>query len=135
MLGFASLIGKASTLAFFGGSSSLGRHARLVRQFSGSTPLQATKFLLKYDYIPEVLEQRGPYREEHIALANKFIAEGTCLSGGPVGEVGMEVPKGALFVFLDAKSAQEYADGDPYVANGIVTQYSIEEWNVVVEKE
>ena len=46
----------------------------------------------------------------------------------------METPKGALFVFTTAESAKEYAEGDPYVANGIVTEYSIEEWNVVVEK-
>ena len=129
MLGFANLVGKASTLAFVGGVSRQG-----IRQYAKTSPLQATKFLLKYDYIPEVLEKRGPYREEHIALANKFVEEGTCLSGGPVADVGKEVPKGALFVFSDAESAQEYANGDPYVTNGIVTEYSIEEWNVVVGK-
>ena len=130
MLGLANILGKATTLAFVGGG------IRGVRQYGRSTAaLQATKFLLKYEYIPEVLEKRGPYREEHIALANQFIEEGSCLSGGPVGEVDMQVPKGALFVFKDASSAQKYAEGDPYVANGIVTKYSIQEWNVVVEKQ
>ena len=131
MFGFANLVGRATTLAFVSKPTTTG-----LRSFTRSVPgLQATKFLLKYDYIPEVLEKRGPYREEHIALANKFIEDGTCLSGGPCGEVGMEIPKGALFVFTTAESAQEYAEGDPYVANGIVTEYSIEEWNVVVEKD
>ena len=136
MLGLTNIVGKATTLAFVGRSSSLSRHG-FLRHYGSSVPaLQATKYLLKYDYIPEVLEKRGPYREEHIALANKFIEEGTCLSGGPVGDVGMAaVPKGALFVFADAESAKQYAEGDPYVANGIVTEYSIEEWNVVGEKK
>jgi len=64
-----------------------------------------------------------------------MIEENKCLSGGPTGEPGMEVPTGALFVFTDLESAEAYAKGDPYVANGIVTKYSIEEWNVVVQKE
>lgn len=131
MFGVGSLLGKTATIAFVGRSSPL-----LIKHFGSTTSaLQATRFLLKYEYIPDVLEQRGPYREEHIALAKKFIAEGTCLSGGPTGNVGEEIPKGALFVFTDAQAAKSYAEGDPYVANGIVTQYSIEEWNVVVEKE
>ena len=137
MLGFANIVGKATTLAFVGGSKHgmIGRVAGLRPYVRSAPALQATKFLLKYDYIPDVLEKRGPYREEHIALANKFIEEGSCLSGGPVGDVEMTVPKGALFVFTDAESAKQYAEGDPYVANGIVTEYSIEEWNVVVQKE
>jgi len=130
--------------AFVGGKSSchslrpttfVAPPSLVGRTFATTSALQAKKALLKYDYVPDVLEKRGPYREEHIALANRFIQEGSCLSGGPVGEVGSEVPKGALFVFEDADSAEAYAKGDPYVANGIVTKYSIEEWNVVVQKE
>jgi uncharacterized protein YciI len=145
MLGFANILRKTTTLAFVGGTTSslskqcCNKRANVVNALRpygrSSSALQATKFLLKYDYVPDVLEKRGPYREEHIALAKKFIEEGSCLSGGPVGDVGMEVPRGALFVFNDADSAKKYAEGDPYVANGIVTDYSIEEWNVVVQKE
>ena len=148
MLGFANILRKTTTLAFVGGTSSLSKqccnkhilnaanaNGQLRPYGRSSSALQATKFLLKYDYIPDVLEKRGPYREEHIALANKFIEEGSCLSGGPVGDVEMEVPKGALFVFNDAASAKKYAEADPYVANGIVTEYSIAQWNIVVQKE
>ena len=97
--------------------------------------LAATQYLLKYEYIPDVLEKRGPYREGHIGLAKKMIAEGTCLSGGPTGEPNMEVPTGALFVFTELEAAELYAKEDPYVQNGIVTSHSIEEWNVVVQQE
>ena len=104
-----------------------------------ATSLQATKtntqYLLRYEYIKDVLEQRGPYREEHLKLAKQFIAEGTCLRGGPVADVGNDIPCGALFLFTDAESAQAYAIKDPYVANGIVTSHTIEEWTVVVQKE
>jgi uncharacterized protein YciI len=107
-----------------------------IRSFSQSTkPLAAVNYLLKYEYIPDVLEKRGPYREGHLGLANKMVEEGKCLSGGPTGLPNVEVPTGALFVFTDLESAEAYAKGDPYVANGIVTNYVIEEWNVVIQKE
>ena len=64
-----------------------------------------------------------------------MIEENKCLSGGPTGEPNMEVPTGALFIFTDFESAKYYAENDPYVENGIVTNYSIQEWNVVVQKE
>lgn len=105
------------------------------RQYSSTTSLAATQYLLRYEYIPDVLEKRGPYREGHVALAKEMIAAGKCLSGGPTGEVGMEIPTGALFIFTDADAAKEYVANDPYVSGGIVTGHSIEEWNVVVQKE
>lgn len=82
-----------------------------------------------------MLERRGPYREGHLGLAGQLLEEGKCLSGGPTGKVGMEVPTGALFVFTDEASARAFVEGDPYVSNGIVTGHSIEEWTVVLEKE
>jgi len=92
-------------------------------------------YLLTYDYIPEVLEKRGPYRAGHLELAQKMIAENTCLSGGPIGEPEGEVPTGALFVFTDLDAAKAFVEGDPYVENGIVTGHRIQEWTVVVQKE
>jgi uncharacterized protein YciI len=129
---FGVSIARSSLLAFMSTNS-----PKATRSFSkGATkPLAAMNYLLKYEYIPEVLEKRGPYREGHLNLAKKMIAEDKCLSGGPSGEPGAEVPSGALFVFTDLESAQSYADNDPYVANGIVTKYSIEEWNVLLQKE
>lgn len=86
------------------------------------------------EYI-DVLEKRGPYREGHLGLAKKLIAEGKCLSGGPTSDIGAEVPSGAIFVFTDLESAQLFAKDDPYVDAGIVTKHEITEWNIVVSKE
>ena len=126
------MLGRASTVAFATVSRGMvPRHAH----YSSTTALAATQYLLRYDYIPDVLEKRGPFREGHLGLAKQMIEEGTCLSGGPTGEVGMEVPTGALFIFTEEAAAKAFVEGDPYVANGIVTGHSIEEWNVVVQKE
>jgi len=149
MFGAMKILGKATALAFAATKSSPSLSlSQLTRKqhvatttttTTTATSLQATKtntqYLLRYEYIKDVLAQRGPYREEHIKLANQFIAEGTCLRGGPVADVGNDIPCGALFLFTDAESAQAYAIKDPYVANGIVTSHTIEEWTVVVQKE
>ena len=105
------------------------------RSFGSTSSLRATQYLLHYDYIPDVLEKRGPHREGHLNLAKDLISQGKCLSGGPTGPPNMEVPTGALFIFTDKDAAETFVNGDPYVSNGIVTSHTIQEWNVVVEKE
>lgn len=130
---FGTSLGRTTLLAFL--SQQSAPTARQATKNFSQTPLAATKYLLKYEYVPDVLEKRGPYREGHLGLAKKLVEEGRCLSGGPSGQPGNEVPSGAMFVFTDLESAEFYAKGDPYVQNGIVTSYSIEEWNVVIEKE
>ena len=127
-------LGRVSALAFL-----LGRESpttvRWSRAISSTTALGATQYLLRYNYVSDVLEKRGPYREGHLNLAKKLIEEGKCLSGGPTGDLGMKVPTGALFIFTDPEAAKLFVEEDPYVVNGIVTGHSIEEWNVVVQKE
>lgn len=123
---------KVSALAAFVSSRSVPSVRRTI---SASSHLNAMQYLLRYDYIPDVLEKRGPYREGHLELAKQLIADGKCLSGGPTGMPGEEVPTGALFIFADLDSAKLFVDQDPYVSGGIVTEHSIEEWNVVVQKE
>lgn len=136
MWGLSSLLGRSSALTFLAATTTSRHHPQLQRSYSTtSSALAATQYLLRYDYIPDVLDKRGPYREGHLNLAKELIAEGTCLSGGPTGEVGMEVPKGALFIFTTSEAAKLFVDQDPYVSAGIVTGHSIEEWNVVVQKE
>lgn len=128
-----ALLAARSASAF--SPSLLAAAGRAARPISSTTALSATQYLLQYDYIPEVLEKRGPYREAHLGLAKKLIEEGRCVSGGPTGPNKMEVPTGALFIFTDFDAAEEMVANDPYVSNGIVTRHKIEEWNVVVSKD
>ena len=103
---------------------------------TSTAPLAAaTRFLLQYDYVSDVLEKRGPYREGHLGLAKELISTGKCLSGGPTSPPGATVPTGALFIFSDREAAEQFVAQDPYVANGIVTGHNIQEWTVVVEKK
>lgn len=92
------------------------------------------QYVLQYKYVTDVLEKRGPFRQGHIELAKSMIQDGTCLSGGPFGPPGSD-PTGAFFFFTQKDAAESFVQNDPYVANGIVTDNSIVEWNVVVQKE
>jgi uncharacterized protein len=85
------------------------------------------KYILRYDYIPDVLEKRGPYREEHLKLAKEL-----CMSGGPSSPLGSDVPTGALFIFADTEKADAFVKQDPYVTGGIVTKYTLEAWTVAI---
>jgi uncharacterized protein YciI len=132
MWGAVALAQRSLVLAFVASSKT----SMLRRSITSSTTaLAAMQYLLKYDYIPDALEKRGPYGQDHLGLANQLVAEGKCLSGGPTGQPGVEVPTGALFIFTDEELAKAFVQGGMYVFNGIVTSHAIEEWNVVIQKE
>jgi len=86
--------------------------------------------VLFYDYVEDVLERRGPYRDEHLAHARQWKDDGRLVSAGALGNP----PTGAMFVFLvdDAAQVDAYVAADPYVANGIVTGHRVVPWTVVV---
>lgn len=104
---------------------------------ASAAPPPPTQYMLTYDYIPEVLEKRGPFRAEHLQLAADMAAAGTCIAGGPYAPLQPDgaPPTGALFVFDSMASAQEFVDKDPYVSGGIVTAHHIHAWTVAVSKD
>jgi len=87
-------------------------------------------FVLTYDYVPDVLEKRTPFRADHLALIKEFHAAGRILSAG-----AFDPPtEGALFVFKgdSAADVEAFVKRDPYVKNGVVTGHRIRPWTVVV---
>lgn len=86
-------------------------------------------FLLTYTLAPDYLERRPEFRGAHLALAQAAAARGDLLLGGAL--------KGAdeamlLFAGEDPAAAKAFADADPYVRNGLVTQWRVREWVTVV---
>ncbi len=84
---------------------------------------------LFYEYGPDVLERRKPYREAHLELLQRLHEEGRLVMAG-----AFQPPDGALLVFwVDAPSEVEsFVQADPYVQNGLVASWRIREWTVVV---
>ena len=89
------------------------------------TPYQA----LFYDYVENALEARAPHRDAHLALVEDYAADGRITMAGALGDP----PTGGLLVFTgdDPTLPERFASEDPYVANGVVTDWRVELWNVV----
>lgn len=100
----------------------------LTRSMSSSP---ATKFyLLRYEYTPEILEKRDPFRAEHLQRARDLKAEGKLVMAGAL----TDPVDSAVFVFStnDKSVIEEFVKNDPYVKNDLVTGHSIREWAVAV---
>jgi uncharacterized protein YciI len=83
--------------------------------------------ILFYDYVDDILERRGPYREAHLA---RIRDESRIVMAGALGDPA----HGAAIVFgPDATVAEigAFAEADPYVTAGLVRASRIEPWNVV----
>lgn len=87
-------------------------------------------YLLIYDVVPDYLERRAAYRDEHLALAWKAHEEGHLLLGGALAEP----VDGAILLFQGESSAvaEAFAQADPYVRHGVVTRWRVRPWTTVV---
>lgn len=87
-------------------------------------------FLLFYDYIENIVERRAPYREAHLALVRGYVERGELILGGAFANPA----DGATIVFKVESPSQveQFVKNDPYIINGLVTEWQIREWTVVV---
>lgn len=87
-------------------------------------------FLLFYKTVDNYIEKRADYRNEHLALAEEARSNGSLLMAGALDDP----PDGAVFVFysIDKEVAEKFALNDPYVRNGLIKEWYVRPWNVVV---
>lgn len=87
-------------------------------------------YLLFYEVAPDYMERRGTYREAHLRYAWAAQERGELLLGGAVGDP----PSRALLLFEGDSPAvaEAFAQGDPYVSSGLVTEWRVEPWATVV---
>ncbi len=85
--------------------------------------------LLFYDYVEDISERRGPYREAHLARIAAEREQGRVVMAGALGNP----PRGAAIAFkgLEPRAIEEFVRGDPYVEAGLVTSWRIEPWKLV----
>jgi uncharacterized protein len=89
-------------------------------------------FALMYEVVPDMAEQRAPYRPEHLRLAREAQERGELMLAGALGD-----PPGALLVFrgADKSVAEAFATADPYVTGGLVTKWLVRPWTVVIGQD
>ncbi len=84
--------------------------------------------ILFYEYVPSIEEKRVPHRDGHLGLLRELHTDGRMRMAGAYSDP----LDGAAIVFADRKSAEEFAERDPYVANGLVLRWYVRDWNVVI---
>ena len=87
-------------------------------------------WILFYDVVPDYLDRRGQFRDEHLGLARAAHDRGELVMAGAFAEPA----DGAALVFkaADASVAEDFARNDPYVKNGLVTTWRVRAWTVVI---
>lgn len=58
----------------------------------------------------------------HKAFLDAFVERGEVIGVGPLGDGGN------LAIFRSQEAAEEFAAGDPFLAEGVVAGYSVQAW-------
>ena len=87
-------------------------------------------FLVIYEFTPDYIQRRAPYRGEHLRLAWEAQERGELILGGALADP----PDKAVILFQgeDDRAARDFASKDPYVTSGLVTQWTVRPWTTVV---
>lgn len=87
-------------------------------------------YALFYEMVEDFVTRRAPFRDEHLRLARESYSSGELILAGALADP----PAGALLVFNapDASTVEAFVQSDPYVASGVVKQWKVRPWTVVV---
>jgi uncharacterized protein YciI len=85
--------------------------------------------LLEYALAADYLERRPALREEHLGLVRAAQERGELLLAGALPDPYDR----ALLIWKASRDVVErFAATDPYVVHGLVTGWTVREWDVVV---
>ena len=84
-------------------------------------------YLLLYEVVDDYVAKRAPFRDLHLALASAAVQQGDLLLGGALAEPA----DGAVLLFRTQAAAEGFANADPYVHNGLITKWTVRQWNTV----
>jgi uncharacterized protein YciI len=89
------------------------------------------RWVLIYELVDDYVERRAALRAEHLELARAAHGRGELLLAGALADPYDR----ALLVFSGDRPdvAEAFADADPYVTNGLVTSWTVRQWNEVLE--
>lgn len=88
-------------------------------------------FILFYKTVENYVERRAPLRGTHLDLVQEFHSDGRIVMAGALSEPA----DGAVLIFRGdtPEAAREFVSRDPYVKNGLITEWSIRPWIVVTD--
>lgn len=102
----------------------------LAEYKSNLTLITPMYHILFYKTIDNYIEKRAPFRKEHLELLKTAEEQGTLLMAGALADPA----DGGVFIFKtnDPKNVENFAKNDPYVKNGLITEWQVRPWTVVI---
>lgn len=90
-------------------------------------------FILFYKTADDYMERRPAFRAEHLALAQEAFERGEIVLAGALADPA----DGAVLVFKgdSPEAAENFARNDPYVKNGLIVEWHVRPWTVVIGNE
>ena len=87
-------------------------------------------YILFYKTADNYIEKRVSFREIHLAYANESHKRGELMIAGALDNP----PDKAVLIFKGDSPAvaEEFAKNDPYVKNGVVVEWEVRPWTVVI---
>ena len=85
--------------------------------------------LLEYELAEDYLQRRAALREDHLALARAAHERGELLLAGALPD---PFDRALLVWTAPREVVEQFVAADPYVRHGLVTGWTIRDWNVVV---
>jgi len=84
-------------------------------------------FVTSCKSIDEIKSKHAATIAAHLARSNELHKKGTLLMAGAFLD-NPDEPVSTMGIFASKEAAEEYAKGDPFVLNGLVTKWYIREW-------
>ena len=87
-------------------------------------------YVLLYKTVSDHAERRAPYRPDHLAHVQAAFDRGHIVMAGALAEP----MDSAILVFKteDKAMIEDFARNDPYVINGLIVEWQVRPWTVVV---
>ncbi len=88
-------------------------------------------YILFYKTVENYVERRAAFRPDHLGLVGEFHSDGRLVMAGALADPA----DGAVLIFRGdtPAAAHEFVNRDPYVKNGLITEWSVRPWIVVTE--
>ena len=87
-------------------------------------------YVLFYETAPDGIAKVPPIFPAHRARAAEFHERGVMLQ---VGTFENPAEQGSMAIFTTREAAEEFARGDPFVLNGVVSNWKVWGWNQTFE--
>ena len=87
-------------------------------------------YILFYKTVENYIERRTQYRDEHLKLAQFALKDKKLVMAG-----ALSAPSdGAILIFKGNSPdvAEDFAKNDPYVKNGLIIDWCVRPWTVVI---